>query len=1204
MSRLVRKRLTKGKVSFMLQIKNIKKQYKTGDFVQQALAGVSLNLRDNEFVAILGPSGSGKTTLLNIIGGLDRYDDGDLIINGVSTKRYKDRDWDSYRNHTIGFVFQSYNLISHQTVLSNVELALTISGISGSERRARAEEALRQVGLFEHMHKKPNQLSGGQMQRVAIARALVNNPDIVLADEPTGALDSETSVQIMDLLKEVAKDRLVVMVTHNPELAQQYATRIVTISDGHILDDTDPFLIDEEDAAPPVHKNLGHASMSFFTALSLSFNNLRTKKARTFLVSFAGSIGIIGIALILSLSHGVNQYIEKTEEETLAEYPLQIEKSAFDLSSIMSDQSLFDDSSVKAASSDAEGLIGVQEATASLLGDVNTNDLASLKAYFDSGKSGIEDYAKAVEYSYDITPQIYRLTDASGNALSTDALSAGTAASSDADYMQVNPNTVFSSLDVGSSQFSTMMTTAMNSSVFNRLPANSALYEDQYELLAGHWPQNSHELILVLSENGNISDALLYATGMKSQEELQALLDKESADASQGQEEETASGNAYYKYDDFLGMTFKLVNSCDYYRYDSDNKVWIDKSDNKDFVKNLVENGEDLTIVGIIQPKADAASAMLTSGISYPASLITDLMEEASRSKLVKDQLADPEKNVLSGKSFDEDKDSSDFDLNDLFSIDEDALADLFSVNTDALDSSSLSGLGDSFSSIDFSNTDLGSLIDTDALSSQLSSLKKEDISALTDGVLINADSDTMTELFKTLLDGYISYSEKNGSGTSDYDALADSMKAYLQSALSSGSLPLRFDNDALQEGLRSLFQSYLSYCTTNGLDPTASENFTAFLDSDEGKAGTAALSSAFSLDSDALDALAEGYKEYAKEHNAPDPDAIAKDFASYLANDKDAQAALLAAANNMIDSDRLQANLSSALSSATETAASAMSSQLQTALSSIMGQVGSQLEASMTDAMGSMMSNMGNLFSLDPDAFASLFEANMSSKEIQELLTTLLSGSSGASYDSNLAAFGYADPDDPSEIDIYPKDFDAKSSIISILDQYNDDVSKAGEDDKTITYTDMVASMMSSITKIINAISSVLVAFVGISLVVSSIMIGVITYISVLERRKEIGILRAIGASKRNVGQVFNAETFITGLLAGLLGVVISSLLLIPINLIIPMVAPDVSIQASLPLTGGLGLILLSVILTLIAGLLPARKASKSDPVTALRTE
>ena len=1184
----------------MLQIKNIKKQYKTGDFVQQALAGVSLNLRDNEFVAILGPSGSGKTTLLNIIGGLDRYDEGDLIINGVSTKRYKDRDWDSYRNHTIGFVFQSYNLISHQTVLSNVELALTISGISGAERRSRAEEALRQVGLSEHMHKKPNQLSGGQMQRVAIARALVNNPDIVLADEPTGALDSETSVQIMELLKEVAKDRLVVMVTHNPELAEQYATRIVTISDGRILDDTDPFLVNEEETVPPVHKNLGKASMSFLTALSLSFNNLRTKKARTFLVSFAGSIGIIGIALILSLSHGVNKYIDDTEEETLAEYPLQIEKASFDLSALMTDTNLFDDSNVQTASSGASGLIGVQEAASSLLGDMNTNDLKSLKAFFDSGDSGIEPFTNAIEYKYDITPQIYRLTDASGNA------TAKNTASGDADYVQVNPNNVFSSVDMGSSQFSTMMTTAMNSDVFTMLPSNSSLYEDQYNVLAGHWPKNSHELVLVLSENGNISDALLYAIGMRSTDDLQSSPDEESGDASDEKDSQESSDATFYKYDDFLGMRFKLVNSCDYYRYDSDNKVWVNKSDNKKFVKELVNDADDITIVGIVQPKENATSTMLSSGICYPASLITDLVKEASRSKLVADQLSDPDTNVLTGNSFDDDNAANDFDLNSLFNINEDALEDIFSVDSSSLngDNVDFSSLGDSFSNIDFSNMNLGDLMDADSLSSLLPSMSKEEIQSLLDGVVLDTSTDTMTDLFQTLLEGYLEYAENDGNSANDYDKLADSLKAYLEDAFSSVKLPLSYDSEQLESGLTALFQGYLSYCTSNGLDPSSSDSFTAYLNSDEGKSVAASLLSAFTLDSDALDSLVEGYKEYAKENNVPDPSAIAQDFANYLKNDKEAQAAILAAASSMIDTDQLEKNLSAALTSAMGSVSQNMSSQISTALSTVMGQVGTQLEYSMANAMTSMMSNLGNMFSFDSDALANIFETNMTSEDIQELLTSLMSGSSGASYEDNLSNFGYADLDDPNEIDIYPKNFDAKSSIISILDQYNDDVSKAGEEDKTITYTDMVASMMSSITKIINAISSVLVAFVGISLVVSSIMIGVITYISVLERRKEIGILRAIGASKRNVGQVFNAETFITGLLAGILGIVISELLIIPINLIIPMVAPDTAVRAALPISAAFGLIFLSVILTLIAGLLPARKASKSDPVTALRTE
>jgi putative ABC transport system permease protein len=1192
----------------MLQIKNIKKQYKTGDFVQQALAGVSLNLRDNEFVAILGPSGSGKTTLLNIIGGLDRYDEGDLIINGVSTKRYKDRDWDSYRNHTIGFVFQSYNLISHQTVLSNVELALTISGISGAERRSRAEEALRQVGLYEHMHKKPNQLSGGQMQRVAIARALVNNPDIVLADEPTGALDSETSVQIMDLLKEVAKDRLVVMVTHNPELAQQYATRIVTISDGRILDDTDPFLIDEEETAPPVHKNLGKASMSFLTALSLSFNNLRTKKARTFLVAFAGSIGIIGIALILSLSHGVNKYIDDTEEETLAEYPLQIEKASFDLSALMTDTNLFDDSNVQTASSDASGLIGVQEAASSLLSDMNTNDLKSLKAFFDSGDSGIEPFVNAIEYKYDITPQIYRLTDASGNAVNSasDLSSAEKDASGDADYVQVNPNNVFSSVDMGSSQFSTMMTTAMNSDVFTMLPSNSSLYEDQYNVVAGHWPKNSHELVLVLSENGNISDALLYAIGMRSTDDLQSSLDEESGDASDEKDSQESSDATFYKYDDFLGMSFKLVNSCDYYRYDSDNKVWVNKSDNKKFVKELVNDADDITIVGIVQPKENATSTMLSSGICYPASMITDLVKEASHSKVVSDQLADPDTNVLTGNSFDDDNNADDFDLNSLFNINEDALEDIFSVDSSALsgDNVDFSSLGDSFSNIDFSNMNLGDLMDADSLSSLLPSMSEEEIQSLLDGVVLDTSTDTMTDLFQTLLEGYLKYAENDGNSANDYDKLADSLKAYLQDAFSSGKLPLSYDSEQLKSGLTSLFQGYLSYCTSNGLDPSSSDSFTAYLDSDEGKSAAASLFSAFTLDSDALDSLVEGYKEYAKENAVPDPSAIAQDFANYLKNDKDAQAAILAATSSMIDTDQLEKNLSAAMTSAIGSVSENMSSQISTALSAVMGQVGTQLEYSMANAMTSMMSNLGNMFSFDSGALANIFETNMTSEDIQELLTSLMSGSSGASYEDNLSNFGYADLDDPNEIDIYPKNFDAKNSIVSILDQYNDDVSKAGEDDKVISYTDMVATMMSSITNIINAISSILVAFVGISLVVSSIMIGVITYISVLERRKEIGILRAIGASKRNVGQVFNAETFITGLLAGILGIVISELLIIPINIIIPMVAPDTAVRAALPIPAAFGLIVLSVILTLIAGLLPARKASKSDPVTALRTD
>lgn len=526
----------------MLQIRQLRKEYKTGNLVQKALDGVSLNLRDNEFVAILGPSGSGKTTLLNIIGGLDRYDSGDVIINGISTKKYKDRDWDSYRNHTIGFVFQSYNLIPHQTVLANVELALTISGIGKAERRERAVKALEEVGLGNQLHKKPNQMSGGQMQRVAIARALVNDPDILLADEPTGALDSDTSVQVMDLLREVAKDRLVVMVTHNPELAEQYATRIVKLRDGKIRSDSDPFLVEKGTQAEPQHKNMGKSSMSFLTALSLSFNNLKTKKARTLLTSFAGSIGIIGIALILALSTGVNAYIQTVEEETLSEYPLQIQSTGLDFSSMISDGG----GGAEDGGQVEEGEINVIQMVSNMFSTMDSNDLASLKTYLENGDSGIEKYTNAVEYSYSVTPQIYR-QDVDG-------------------IRQVNPDTSFDALGLGSSSGSnSMMSSIMSTDVFYEMPENAGLYESQYDVKAGRWPENYNECVLVLTSGGGISDFLLYTLGLRDSMELdemiQQFIDEENID--------TPENMGSYSYDDIIGITFKLVNSAEYYEYDS-----------------------------------------------------------------------------------------------------------------------------------------------------------------------------------------------------------------------------------------------------------------------------------------------------------------------------------------------------------------------------------------------------------------------------------------------------------------------------------------------------------------------------------------------------------------------------------------------------------------------------------------------------------
>ena len=617
--------MEEGEKEYMLQIQHICKEYRTGNLVQKALDDVSLNLRDNEFVAILGPSGSGKTTLLNIIGGLDRYDSGDLIINGISTKKYKDRDWDSYRNHTIGFVFQSYNLIPHQTVLSNVELALTISGIGKEERRKRAIDALKKVGLGEQLHKRPSQMSGGQMQRVAIARALVNDPDILLADEPTGALDSDTSIQVMDLLKEVAKDRLVVMVTHNPELAEEYATRIVNLRDGKIRSDTDEYIVDEQTLKEPEHKNMGKSSMSFLTALALSFNNLKTKKARTLLTSFAGSIGIIGIALILALSNGVNGYIQSIEEETLSEYPLQIQSTGFDITSMMVGNTGTDDKSKDSSGKkNKDGQVKVMEMVTNMFSKMNTNDLKSLKKHLEKDNDALKSYTNAVEYDYDVDPQIYR-EDSDG-------------------VRQVHPDKSFSSIGIGAdSGANNMMSSMMSTNVFYRMPKNTSLYEKQYDVKAGRWPKKYNECVLVLSQDGGMSDFLLYTLGLRDQMELDDMI---KAFASE-EEIKTPSSLGTYIYKDILNKKFKLVNQADYYEYDSQYKVWKDKSDNAEYMKKLVADGEDIKIVGIVQPAEGSKATALNMGIGYPYSLMTHVAEEAKNSEIVKQQKASPDINVF-----------------------------------------------------------------------------------------------------------------------------------------------------------------------------------------------------------------------------------------------------------------------------------------------------------------------------------------------------------------------------------------------------------------------------------------------------------------------------------------------------------------------------------------------------------------------------
>lgn len=1185
----------------MLQIRDICKEYRTGSLVQKALDQVSLNLRDNEFVAILGPSGSGKTTLLNIIGGLDRYDSGDLIINGISTKKYKDRDWDSYRNHTIGFVFQSYNLIPHQTILSNVELALTISGIGKSERRERAKKALDQVGLGEQVHKKPNQLSGGQMQRVAIARALVNDPEILLADEPTGALDSETSVQVMELLKEVARDRLVVMVTHNPELAHEYATRIVNLKDGKIRSDSDPFMVNEQELEEPEHKNMGKASMSFLTALSLSFNNLKTKKARTLLTSFAGSIGIIGIALILALSTGVNDYIKQIEEETLSEYPLQIQSTGVDFSSMI-------ESGEEAGTQEEEqGDIYVVNMVTDMFSTMDTNDLESLKSYLDSGDSGIEKYTNAVEYSYNTEPQIYK---ENGDEI-----------------RQVHPDSSFSSLGLGSaSNTNSMMSSMMSTDVFYEMPENEELYEGQYDIKAGRWPENSNECVLVLTQGGAISDFMLYTLGLRDPLELDEMVSQFLNEEDITVPEDMGS----YDYDDIIGINFKLVNSADYYAYDSQYQVWTDKSGDHDYVKGLVENGEDLTIVGVVQPSEDANASALSAGICYPASLTKHMSEYAGDTEIVKQQLADPSVNVFTGEAFGEESSENTFDMESLITVDEEKLQEAF-----GFDESAFSNLSDSF---DFSSVfgnaddsvDLSGMVDLSGININLPETGTMDLGEMLGNLDISISSEGFAKMAESLMEGYQLYVKDHPEA--DYSGLLESFQNYLTSDSAKWIMKESVVNIIKESGamkvssteLSSLFaglQNDFAQSVEGQNFEDADEFYSALITFMQGDPAVSAFNNfleekldGVTVSDDQMTALAQeimkGYYDYAQAGNGPDPSKIGEYFLDYLQTE-DAQNRLAEGLAGTVDMGNVESQLTqvvenymrNAMSSYGNAVSQALSAQISSAMQQMMSQLANGMGTAMSQAMANVGSSLENAMNIDGDAFADAFQMNMTGDQLTELMMSMNSGDS-ASYENNLATLGYVDFDVPSGIDIYPKDFESKEQVVKILDDYNSKMEEEGKEEQVITYTDVVGTLMSSVTDIIDIISYVLIAFVAISLVVSSIMIGVITYISVLERKKEIGILRAIGASKGNISQVFNAETFIIGFCAGAMGIIISLLLLIPGNALIHYLAGTDAVNAVLPVRPAVILILLSVVLTLIGGLIPSRKAAKSDPVTALRTE
>ena len=939
----------------MLTLKDVRKEYRTGSLLQKALDGISVSFRKCEFVAVLGPSGSGKTTMLNVIGGLDRYDSGELTIGGVSTSHYSNRDWDTYRNHTIGFIFQNYHLIPHQSILSNVEMAMTLAGVPAAERRKRAMEALARVGLAEQASKKPMQLSGGQMQRVAIARALVNEPSILLADEPTGALDSDTGEQVMQLLKEVAKDHLVIMVTHNADLAQRYATRIVRLKDGQITDDTDPFDpddIQQTDAAAPESAGgsvrLRRPSMSFLTALSLSVSNLLSKKARTILVAFAASIGITGIALILSLSNGANTYIRQMERDSLSQYPIEITASAFSMEETMMTFAAMRQNAAEAATDQ----ITETQMMGGMLSSARVNDLASLRRWFESGYSGMEEYTRGIDYSYGISPQIYQIR---GDT-----------------YRQVNPDQTLAALGVSMDENLTgaMAGYSLNE-VFFPLPGNEQLYKDDYTLLAGSWPQKDTDCVLVLSGSGQIPDFMLYTMGLKDSDALDSQISNLVAGVSTGRKEEPGESRVYDP-ETFLGITFSLLPAWMHYEYDENLDLWIDVSADEARMMQLLADARTMEITGVVRPADGVSFGILGIGIEYPASLTQDLIRGAQDSRIVRRQLDDPETDVFTGSRFGE---------------------------------------------------------------------KNE------------------TSLLQSMMDMVTIHPENLGDAVHvDWRGLD------------------RLETDETRLTTRRLVRIVRELSRT-GESPTLQEMLQAWLPL------------------------------------------------------------------------------------------------------------------------------VGDLITIDEEKMAEVITFAMDEEQMQEVFAARAAMES-ATKEGNLSRMGYADPDMPARVTIYPRDFDSKGEVIRLLDAYNAAMEDEGYEDKVISYTDYVGSLMSSVTTIIDVITYVLIAFVAVSLVVSSIMIGIITYISVLERRKEIGILRAMGASRMNITQVFNAETFIIGMLAGAFGIILTLVLQIPINHIIHSLTDQEGIRAFLPPGAGTVLVLLCILLTFIGGFIPSRGAARQDPVAALRSE
>ena len=1101
----------------MLQIKNISKQYKTGDLVQIALNNVSLNFRDNEFVSILGPSGSGKTTLLNIIGGLDNYDKGDLIINNISTKKYKDRDWDSYRNHTIGFVFQSYNLIPHQTILANVELALTISGVSKKERRKRAIQALDKVGLKNQIHKKPNQMSGGQMQRVAIARALVNNPDIILADEPTGALDSTTSVQVMELLKEVANDRLVIMVTHNPELAQKYSTRIVNLKDGEIQGDTNPFNPENTYKEKPKHKNLGKSSMSLLTAFSLSLNNLLTKKGRSILTSFAGSIGIIGIALILALSSGFQNYVDKIQEDTLTSYPLTVQSETTDMASLLLSSNGKSEENLDLPDRTVEEKQNMEE----MFGTVGKNDLKTFKTYLEENREEVSKMVSLTSYQYSVAPTVY--TKNLKNEL-----------------VKVNPSDIMSSIMGGAS---VMMESSM--SIFSELPESRDMTEAEYEIIEGKFPETYNEVALVLPTKNTISDLLLYNLGLKDISELENLVSK----VMKGEKIDNTSNPLEISYDELRKIELKLIEPSNLYKFNKDYNVYKDMSNDEEFMNAVYNKATPLNIVGIVIPKNESLNM---TGVLYTRDLTKYVINSASESEIVKKQLKNKDINVFNGRNFNEKDNSTNIDFQDLVSVDESALESAFDIN---------------ITQDDIENITKGYMSEiSEAITADNSKAQK---------VIIN----NLSTITKNILNDYIKENSIGGFAKlklSDVDSVVDNglkqeKNIKILAAMEKEFVISQKNFSQMYNGIiKGFLKQYVKMMS--GINTELKEekrNNTINNEIEDNGISNITNNIISNITNDITNENNNSSENTTDKPN--EPTAIL----------------MPAMVDKMVDTLVKQ----DSIVSGTSKIAQAMTEA--TMQKTILTKVG--------ELTGKLMETLASSFNIDTSKFAEAFKFTMDEDEIRRLMQSMSTTAAVHNADTNLLSLGYQNLDKPTSICFYFKNFDSKELFLDFIDNYN---SKMGQEDeeKVIKYTDITGLLMSSVKTIIDSVSYVLIAFVSISLIVSSIMIGIITYISVLERTKEIGILRAIGASKRNISSIFNAETFIVGLFSGIMGIGITILLLIPINLIIHSFNTDIT--AVLPFTGGTTLVILSVILTLIGGLIPSRKAAKQDPVTALRTE